>query len=491
MSGTGAAGGAVSTKAGELSGMSAVDLVAGYRDGSLSPVEVVQDGLALIEDADSTLHAMERLYPDRALAAARASEQRYRNGAPISPVDGVPATIKENQQVIGDPNQWGSAAVDPVAAQQNSPLVDKLLAAGVPILGRTVMPELGMLSSGLSTLHPMAVNAQNAAWNPGGSTAGGGAAATAGYAPFNFGSDIGGSVRLPASWNGCAGFKPTFGRIPVDPPYFGRHIGPLGRHVADLSLVMTSCTGPDYRDPYSLPAQDLPWTTAAPFDPKGARIGLVLDVGDGAEVDPEVRAAVVAAAGIFEAAGAVVEEIGPYLEPGEINLIDLFWRIGHWNDYRKMDPERRKLMLPFISEWCQAGAGIDGPQAVHSADEQLRMARRTIAVTHPYDIILSPVSPGPTYPAEWPMPSNDVHDPMSHIGFCVVYNMSGQPAVSVNCGYTGDGRPIGLQVAAARYQDVQALSAASFYEANRPADAQRPWPRIWEDAAGSSSTPTD
>jgi len=459
--------------------MGVEDLIAGYRSETFSPVDVVTDALALIDEADGTLHAMEQVYADRALASAEESAGRWRAGAPLSEVDGIPVTLKENQQVEGIPTPWGSAATVPVPATENAPLVDKLIAAGMPLLGRTVMPELGMLSSGVSSLHPIARNAWNPAWSPGGSTSGGGAAAAAGYAPINFGSDIGGSVRLPASWNGAVGFKPTFGRIPVDPPYFGRHIGPLGRSVADLARAMTVCTGPDYRDPYSLPAVEVPWTQAS-FEPRGGRIGLVLDVGDGADVDPEVAAAVSGAAKVFEAAGAIVEIIPPYLERGEIDLIDLFWRIGHWNDYQRLPEDRRGLMLPFIAEWCRGGAGIGGEDAVRSADEQLHMARTTLAATKGYNVILSPVSPGAAFPAEWPMPSNDVNDPMSHIGFCVVYNMSGQPAVSINCGFTSTGSPIGLQVAAQRYDDLTALGAAAFYEANRPAEAVRPWPRVWE-----------
>lgn len=211
----------------------------------------------------------------------------------------------------------------------------------------------------------------------------------------------------------------------------------------------------------------------------------MLDVGDGAPVDPEIAQAVTAAAAVFADAGATVETVEPYLERGSIDLIDLFWRIGHWNDYVTLPPQRRTLMLPFIAEWCEGGQGISGEDAVRSADEQLRMARATIAATRNYDVILSPVSPGAAFPAEWPMPSNDVNDPMSHIGFCVVYNMSGQPAVSVNCGYTSQGSPIGLQVAARRYEDLTALGAAAFYEAARPASAARPWPRIWEAATAA------
>ncbi|HEY0216671.1 MAG TPA: amidase [Cellulomonas sp.] len=453
-------------------------LVAAYAAGDLDPSEVLAASLELVAEAEPVLHAVYDSFEQEAGAAARASGRRWRAGEQRGAMDGVPVTLKENQQIVGRPTPWGSAATTPVPAAADAPVVDRLHDAGALVLARTVMPELGMLSSSLSSLHPAARNPWNLAWSPGGSSAGAGAAAAAGYAPVNLGSDIGGSVRLPASWCGVAGFKPTFGRIAVDPPYFGRTIGPMGRHVADLARSMTVLTGPDHRDPYSLPPQQVDWTDLD-LDLGGLRVGLVLDVGDGAPVDPEVARVVTESAELFAAAGATVEPLAPYLERGTIDLIDLFWRIGHWNDYQAMDPERRELLLPFIAQWCRGGEGIGGELAVRSADAQLAVARATIAATRDVDLVISPVSPGAAFPVDWPMPSNSVDDPMSHIGFCVGYNMSGQPAVSVNGGFTAAGSPVGVQIAARRYDDRRALAAGAFLERARPDDARRPWPRPW------------
>ncbi|MBU4335806.1 MAG: hypothetical protein KJ548_04465, partial [Actinobacteria bacterium] len=217
-----------------LTDLSAAELTTAYARGELDPTEVVTACLELIDEADGALHAVYDRFDEVALAQAQASGRRWRAGEPLGAMDGVPSTLKENQQIVGRPTPWGSAATTPVPATANSPVVDRLIAAGSPVLARTVMPELGMLSSGVSSLHPTARNPWNLAWSPGGSSAGAAAGAAVGYAPVNLGSDIGGSVRLPASWCGVAGFKPTFGLIAVDPPYFGRHIGPMGRHVADL-----------------------------------------------------------------------------------------------------------------------------------------------------------------------------------------------------------------------------------------------------------------
>lgn len=459
-----------------IADLDAVGQRAGYLAGELSPVEVAEAALDRIRAAEPALHAMQSTYPDQALAAARASEKRWVDGEPLGPLDGVTVTIKENVDVAGEPTRWGTAASPPVPATGTAPIAERLYAAGAVVLGKTTMPDWGMLSSGVSSLHETTRNPWNTDWNPGGSSSGAGAATAAGYAPINFGSDIGGSIRLPATWNGCLGYKPSYGRIPVDPAYTGRTIGPLARTVADIALAMPVVSGPDERDPYSLPEQDIDWADAG-LDPAALRIGLLLEAGTGTPVTDEVRTAVVAVADLFAEAGATVEPLDPFLTTELLEQVDLFWRVGHWNDYLALPEERRDLLLPFIADWCRAGAGIGGPEATAGANAQIAIARRTVLATAGFDLVLSPTAPEPTYPAEWPMPSNDVDHAMDHIGFCMPYNMSGQPAISINCGYTGDGRPIGVQIAGRRFDDRGVLAAASFYETNRPNTAVRPWPR--------------
>jgi aspartyl-tRNA(Asn)/glutamyl-tRNA(Gln) amidotransferase subunit A len=460
-----------------IADLDAVGQRAGYLAGELSPVEVAEAALDRIAAAEPVLRAMQAVYADQALAAARASEKRWADGEPLGPLDGVTVTIKENVDVAGEATRWGTAASPPVPATRTAPVAERLAAGGAVILGRTTMPDWGMLSSGVSSLHETTRNPWNPDWNPGGSSSGAGAATAAGYTPLNFGSDIGGSIRLPATWNGCLGYKPSYGRIPVDPTYTGRTIGPLARTVADIALAMPVVSGPDKRDPYSLPDQLIDWDDAA-FDPRTVRVGLLLDAGTGTPVSDEVRSAVGAAAQVFADAGATVEPLESFLTPDLLARVDLFWRVGHWNDYLALPADRRHLLLPFVAEWCRAGEGLTGPEATAGANAQIEIARRTLAATADFDLVLSPVAPEPTYPAEWPMPSNDVDHAMDHIGFCMPYNMSGQPAISINCGFTGDGRPIGVQIATRRFDDRKVLAAAAFFETNRPESAVRPWPRI-------------
>ncbi|QDP96654.1 amidase [Microlunatus elymi] len=466
-----------------LADLTATDQHRGYAEGSISPVEVTRAALDRISAAEPRLHALAAVYPDRALAAAADSERRWRAGAALGPLDGVTVTIKENVDLAGEATRWGTAASPDRPAARNAPVADRLFAAGAVLLGRTTMPDWGMLSSGVSSLHPTTHNPWHPDWNPGGSSSGAGAATTAGYAPINLGSDIGGSIRLPATWNGCLGFKPSFGRIPVDPPYTGRTIGPLTRTVADLAAAMCCLYGPDDRDPYSLPAAAVDWGDLG-FDPAGSRIGLLLEAGAGTPVAGPVLSAVRRAAETFADAGAAVELLPPFLTQALLDAVDRFWRVGHWNDYLAVAPDRRGLLFDFIADWCRAGAAVTGPQAVAGSDAQLAIARACLAATSPFDLVLSPVAPEPTYPVDWPMPSNDVERAMAHIGFCMPYNMSGQPALSINCGYTDDsdagrpaGRPIGVQLAGRRFDDRGVLAAAAWYERHRPAEASRPWPR--------------
>ncbi|MEV5407121.1 amidase family protein, partial [Streptomyces albidoflavus] len=232
--------------------LSAIDLVAAYRANALSPVEATEAVLARIESTEPSLCAMWALDSDGARAAARESETRWRRGEPAGPIDGVPVTIKENIATVGVAVPLGSAATDLTPATADAPPAARVRESGGVILGKTTMPDLGMLSSGLSSFHKLARNPWNTSKNPGGSSAGAGAAAAVGYGPLHIGTDIGGSIRLPAGWCGIVGLKPSFGRVPIDPAFIGRVAGPMTRTVADTALFMSILSRPDARDGMSL-----------------------------------------------------------------------------------------------------------------------------------------------------------------------------------------------------------------------------------------------
>ena len=453
--------------------MSAVELLAAYRSKKLSPVEATDAVIARIEKWEPKLKALYAPDFGAARRAASESEKRWAKAAPLGALDGVPATIKENIATKGVPVPLGTAATDLVPAAADAPAAARLREAGAVILAKTTMPDYGMLSSGRSSFHPLTRNPWNLAWNPGGSSAGAGAAAAAGYGPLHLGTDIGGSVRLPASWNGIFTLKPSLGRVPVDPPYFGRAIGPMTRTVADSCLLMAELSKPDARDHMSLPPADIDWS-AGPLEPKGLRIGLHLDAGSGLPVDAEVRAAIEAAAKLFEQAGAKIEPVAPFLSPEMLHLQDLFWRVRSWVDFSALSHAKQAKVLPFIADWCRGGADVSGSMVIKGVANYMAIRAAANAATQPFDFVLSPVAPVPTYRAEWETPTNDVNRPLEHISFTMPYNMGEQPAASINCGYTKEGKPIGLQIAGRRFDDLGVMRLCRWFESAR--GAQKKWP---------------
>lgn len=453
---------------------SAVELLALYARGACSPVEVVRELIAHVERCEPTLNALWAWDAEALRAQARESEARWRAGQALA-LDGVPVTIKENIATRGLPVPLGCAASALVPARSDAPPAARLREAGAMIVAKTTMPDLGMLSSGLSSFHALARNPWNPALNPGGSSAGAGAACAAGYGPLHLGTDIGGSIRLPAAWCGIVGVKPSLGRIPIDPPYAGRVAGPMTRCVDDAALAMGVLSQPDARDAMSLPWQALPWRELE-LDVKGLKLGLWLDAGWGLPPDPAVRAVAEAAARVFEAAGAIVEPLAPFTTRAMIDGLDRFWRQRAWLDIAAWSPEQRAKVLPYIHQWAAGGAALSGEQVFRGYSQMGAIRDATVAATQRFDAVLSPVSPVVSFPAEWPGPTNDPARPFEHIAFTLPYNFSEQPAVALNGGYSADGLPIGIQLATRRHDDVGALRWARAWERLRP--AQRAFPAL-------------
>jgi len=460
----------------QLHELSASELLAGYRSRQISPVDALLDVLSHVARWEPHLQATYLLRPEAALAQARQSEARWLRGAPCGPLDGVPVTLKDNIATQGDPTPLGTAALPLVPAAADAPPAARLREAGAVLLAKTTMPDYGMLSSGLSSFHPLARNPWDLFKGPGGSSAGAGAAAAAGYGPLHVGTDIGGSLRLPASWCGIFTLKPSLGRIPIDPPYTGRAAGPMTRGVEDAALMMQVLSQPDARDSMSLPAQPIDWLQLAPGVQRlrGLRLGLLLDAGCGLATDPEVRAAVQAAAQRLADAGAIVEPMEPFLTRAMLDGMDHFWRMRSHMDMRTLTVEQRAKVLPYIRAWADSAATLNAAQ-VYEASQQFHATRvATVRACAGYDYVLSPVAPITAFAAELPSPTDDPLRPLEHIAFTVPFNMSEQPAASVNCGYSASGLPIGLQIAGQRFDDLGVLQLAHAFEQLR--GAQRPWP---------------
>lgn len=452
--------------------LSAADLLDAYAARRLSPVEVLDAVLARVARCEPALNALYAPDPEGARAMARESEKRWRDGTARG-LEGVPVTIKDNVATRGTPIPLGTAARELVPSAQDAPPAARLREAGAVFFAKTTMPDFGMLSSGLSSFHKLARNPWDTRLNPGGSSAGAGTAAAAGYGPLHLGTDIGGSIRLPASWCGIVGHKPSLGRVPIDPPYYGRAAGPMTRTVRDTALMMRELSKPDWRDSMSLPPQAIAWLSLA-REVKGLRLGLWLDAGFGLPVDPEVKAAIEAAARRFESAGAHVEPIASFATREMLDGLDAFWRLRSWVDISAMPAERQAKVLPYIMRWAEGGRSLSGEQVYRGMSQMMAMREAAVRATQPYDFILSPTAPCVTFPAEWAGPTNDPARPLEHISFTVAFNMSEQPAISVNAGYTRAGLPIGLQIAGHRFDDLGVLQLAHAWEQLR--GPQRPWP---------------
>lgn len=445
---------------------SARELARQYRAGTLSPVDVTRAVLRHIADVNPRINAIYFIDADGALAAARASEARWRRGTPKGMLDGVPVTLKDSIRVAGmpTPNGTGALAGGP-CEPRDSPVTARLREDGAIILGKTTMPDLGMIASGISSLHGVTRNPWNLARNPGGSSSGAGAAVAAGFGPLAVGSDIGGSVRIPAAFCGIVGLKPSYGRVPIADPWPMLVAGPMARTVTDVALLLGVISRPDSSDYTSLPWDDRDYLADIDAGLQGLRIGLLTDMGFGLPLQGEVRKRVEAAAALMAGLGANVEPMPPMFdtdpEPDFDRLVQAY---GH-ADYCQLPPVRQALVLPEIAAWCENGARLSAADFTRAGIRVGHARRRVLAACSAYDFVISPTMAVEPYAAELPWPEGGTQ----HNSFCFPFNLSEQPALSLCCGFTESGLPVGLQIVGKRFDDAGVLKVGRAYEAARPA----------------------
>jgi len=456
-----------------LHDLSAVDMLAGFRSLQFSPSEVLEDVLAHVAAWEPQLKALYAFDPDGARAAAKASTERWQKGESAGSLDGVPVTIKDNIATKGVPVPLGAASVKLTPASADAPPAARLREAGAVIFSKTTMPDYGMLSSGLSSFHALTRNPWDLTKNPGGSSAGAGAAAAAGYGPLHVGTDIGGSIRLPAGWCGLVGLKPSFGRVPIDPTYVGRVAGPMTRTVDDAALMMCVLAKPDRRDTMSLQPDSINWKSLDK-SPRKLRIGLMLRLEAGQPLEKDVREVAVKAAKAFEAAGAVVTEVDGFMTREMLDGLDNFWRARAWDDLLKLSDGERAKVLPYIHQWAEAAARLSGLEVFRGFNVTMAMRSAAAKLFGEIDYLISPVSPVVKFAAELAAPLNDPARPFEHIAYTVPWSMAENPAVSINGGYDAEGFPIGVQIVGRRFDDLGVLAMAKAFETLR--GAQRPWP---------------
>ena len=449
----------------DLARLPATELSALYAAGDATPLEVLTAVGRVIDEREPELNALwVRDDPEEVLAQARAATDRWRTGEQRGPLDGVPLTLKENVARAGVPMPAGTAGVEPVVPTADAPVTRRAREAGLVVVGSTTMPDWGMLSSGHSSRHGQTVSPLDPAWGTGGSSSGAGVAAVAGYGPLHVGTDIGGSIRLPGTWLGLTTLKPSAGRVPLHAPYLGRVAGPMARSAADCALLMEALSGPDPVDWTSLPAQDVDWRTSGP-DVSRLRVGVWSEPGYGVPPEPEVAAVLRGVAERFAAAGAEVVEVGPWLTQDVLDGINLFWQARSWADLSRLDEDAQARVLPYVADWARRASGATGTDIVDGYHCFGQLQAATVAAwaaAGDPDLLLSPVAPCAAPAAELMMPYPERG--MDHINFTVPWNMTGQPAGTVDAGRMPDGRPVGVQVVGRPFDDAGVLRAMAWVE---------------------------
>ncbi|WP_281928209.1 amidase [Roseibium album] len=439
--------------------MSARELAEAYRRQSVSPVEVVRACLARAEEIDPVFNAFSFIDHARALDAAKASENRWANGAPLSEVDGIPATIKDIVWVKDWQVRYGSSVTSDAPATEDAPSVQLMRNAGVIFVGQTTTPEFGWKAVTDSKAFGITRNPRNKDKTAGGSSGGAAVAAALGAGVFHLGTDGGGSIRIPSAFCGLTGLKPTFTRVPAYPASaFGTvaHIGPMCRNAADAFAMLKSMSGRDRRDWYQGEAVLAP-LKLAPVSLKGLRIGYWSTPPAGT-LDPEIAAIVDRQLKSLEAEGAIVE---PFELPGR-NLLDMFhvhWFSGAAARLSPFGAADRARIDPGLVEVADTGAAFDARRLVGAQVERADFGARMDQALADHDFILSPAVTIPAFEAGLEVPSGSGLERWTEwASFSFPINLTQQPAGVLPCGMTHAALPVALQVIGARGADAHVLS---------------------------------
>ena len=455
-----------------LPDLTADALVDGYRRGHLSPVEVAEACLARLEAFQPRNNAFCLVEPEVTRAMARAAEARWRAGTPLSEVDGVPVTIKDNIDVAGWPTLKGSAVMPNTPCLADAPAVARLREAGAVFLGKTTMPELGWKGTSDSPLTGITRNPWNLACTTGGSSAGAAAAASLGIGRLHLGTDGAGSVRIPAAFTGLVALKSTFGRVPAAPiSVMGvlAHLGPLTQTVRETVLAMEVIAQPDPRDMMaSLPA--INWRDGLEAGVAGMRIAYSPALGQDVEVHPDVARQVAAAAATFAALGARVEQVDPgFADP--IEPLNTLWFSGAALALRAVSAADRQRMDPGLVAAAEAGERLDAAAYVEALLYQRNALALHMARFHErFDLLICPTMPLPAFEAGCLTPEHGRYGTVwtNWSPFTYPFNLTQQPAISVPAGLTDDGMPVGLQIIGPFGADIRVLRAALAFESARP-----------------------
>lgn len=463
----------------ELGYTSASELLRRYRAKQLSPLEVTQALLARIAELNPRLNAYCLVDAEGAIEAARASEARWMKGAPLGALDGVPASIKDLILTRGWPTLRGSRTVDRAGPWlEDGPATARLRENGAVLLGKTCTPEFGWKGVTDSALTGITRNPWNLERTPGGSSGGAAAQLAAGLGQLAVGTDGGGSIRIPCAFAGLSGIKAAFGRVPAWPlSPFGTvaHVGPMARSVADCALMLNVLSQPDARDWTALPYAGIDWTQGLDAGVRGLRIAYSPRLGYVKHVDAEVAARVADAAKVFAGMGAQVSEV----DPGFADCREIFWvhwTSGAYNLLRNMPREKFALLDSGLQQACKSGAGHTLAQYLDAVNARGALGEHMKRFHQNYDLLLTPATAIPAFAAGVVAPERPPleADWTWWTPFSFPFNLTQQPAMSVPCGFSSDGLPIGLQLVGPMQREDLVLRAAHAYQQATEHHLRRP-----------------
>lgn len=479
----------------DLCAMSALELAAAYRAGTLSPVEATEAVLAAADRINPQLNALCIIDHEGALAAARAAEQRYRDHAQIGPLDGVPTTLKDVFLTAGHPTVRGShlladipGADDPASYTEDAPVTAATLAAGCVVVGKNTTPEFAWKGVTDSPLQGITRNPYDPDLTPGGSSGGSSAAVAAGLGPLSVGTDAGGSVRIPASFTGTVALKPTYGVIPMFPSSpFGTlaHAGPMTRTVADAAALMDVLIRPDARDWSAVPphttcpepggylaaARDGAGRSDRPL--QGVRVAYSPDMGFGTNTD-DVRREVDHAVAQMAELGAEVETVDLGISD-PIDAFHVLWISGARAVLAPFGEGAIDRVDPNLRAAIDRHGEFSAQDYLDAVAVRMALGAQLAAVHDTYDVLVTPTTPIPAFAAGADVPPN-WHSPdwASWTPYTYPFNMTQQPALSLPCGMTDAGLPVGLQVVGARFADRSVMRIGAALETRLAERITRP-----------------
>lgn len=462
----------------DLAFVPATELVGLIRRGALSPVDLVRATIARAERLNPTLNAICTPTFDAALAQARVAEAAVKSGETLGPLHGLPVTIKDLALTRGVRTMFGSHIHRDRIPDIDHLHVERLRAAGAIVLGKTTVPEFGWKGNGDSPVTGITHNPWRLRMNAGGSSAGAAVCAAAGIAPLHQGSDGAGSIRMPASFCGVFGMKPSIGRIPYDPmPNNGNisHVGPITRTVGDAALMLLAMAGPDERDMSSLGTPPEHYLKRLNDGIAGLRIAYSADLGY-LEVDPDVRDCVARAVSSFEDLGCRVEELHTGW-PNPIEMEHCLFSSNLAGMLGDLLPRWADRMDPGLVALVRHGMSYSAADYCKAQGERLRLYDRVREVFDRFDLLVTPTMSVAAFPAERLIPEHWEQHPWDWLrwsGFCYPFNLTGLPAASCPAGFDARGLPIGLQIVGGRFQDLLVLRASHAFETARPWAHRRP-----------------